>query len=173
MQYDGTVVRRWRTTPLWGVASTAPYGHDGASLTLDDAIRRHGGEARPARDAYDAMPRRAQRELLAFLETLTLYQTDQVPCDVNGDGAIEEHFLVAGQDTGLERLNPEWLFRRPGRIEGPVVNPRGETLVSFALMNIREAYELDQPLLRDADGDTFPDVIDAAPQHAGFRDGVE
>src|SRR5262249_48381560 len=44
MQFDGTVITKWRTLPLWGVGTTAPYGHDGASLSLDAAIRRHGGE---------------------------------------------------------------------------------------------------------------------------------
>ena len=33
MQFDGSVIRKWRTPPLWGVGTTAPYGHDGASLT--------------------------------------------------------------------------------------------------------------------------------------------
>ena len=33
------------TTALWGVGSTAPYGHDGRSMTLKDVILRHGGEA--------------------------------------------------------------------------------------------------------------------------------
>ena len=31
LQFDGTVVRLWRTSPLWGVGTTAPYGHDGAA----------------------------------------------------------------------------------------------------------------------------------------------
>ena len=40
------------TTPLWGVGSTAPYGHDGRSATLEDVILRHGGEAQAERDAF-------------------------------------------------------------------------------------------------------------------------
>ena len=70
--------------------------------------------------------------MIAFLESLVLYQTEQVPCDVDGDGKISEHFMVAGMDTGVERLNPEWLFKVPGKIEGPVT-VRGNRLVSFAL----------------------------------------
>ena len=46
-----------------------------------------------------------------------LYSVDDLPCDVDGDGMISEHFIVAGQDTGIERLNPEWLFKVPGRID--------------------------------------------------------
>jgi hypothetical protein len=173
MQFDGTLVKQWRTTPLWGVGSTAPYGHDGANLDLDSVIRRHGGEALAYRAAYVALRSRERHDLIEFLNSLVLYQTDQLPCDLNGDGKISEHFMVQGVDTGSERFNPEWLFRVPGKIEGPCVNVRGERIVSFALTNVREAYGLDLPYLKDSDGDGFPDVIDPAPFQAGYRDGVK
>jgi hypothetical protein len=173
MQFDGTLVRRWRTTPLWGVGSTAPYGHDGADLDLDSVIRRHGGEARMSRNVYVALEPSDRRCLIDFLNSLVLYQTDQLPCDLDGDGCISEHFMVQGMDTGRERFNPEWLFRVPGKIEGPCTNVRGDRVVSFALTNVRAAYGLDLPYLKDSDGDGFPDVIDPAPHRAGFRDGVK
>ena len=50
--YDGTIRRQLLTTPLWGVANTAPYGHDGRSMNLQDVILRHGGEAQTARDRF-------------------------------------------------------------------------------------------------------------------------
>jgi hypothetical protein len=173
VQFDGSVVRQWRTTPLWGLGSTAPYGHDGASLDLDAVVRRHGGEAQVSRDAYVALSAHNRRDLLDFLNNLVLYQTDQLPCDLDGDGQISEHFVVQGEDTGLERFNPEWLFRVPGKIEGPIRNVRGEPIVSFALTNVKQAYGLSLPYLKDADGDGFPDVIDPAPYQPGFRDGVK
>jgi hypothetical protein len=173
MQFDGTLVKQWRTTPLWGVGSTAPYGHDGANLDLDSVIRRHGGEAAVSRTAYVTMKPRDRRDLIEFLNNLVLYQTDQLPCDVDGDGRISDHFVVAGIDTGPERFNPEWLFRVPGRIEGPCVNVRGERIVSFALTNVRHAYGLNLPYLKDSDGDGFPDVIDPEPHKPGYRDGVK
>jgi hypothetical protein len=172
MQYDGSLIKKWRTPPLWGVGHTAPYGHDGASLDLHAVIRRHGGEALRSRQAYTALTHQEQRALIAFLESLVLYQTDQLPCDLDGDGKIAEHFLVQKMDTGVERFNPEWLFRVPGKIEGLVRNLHGERITSFALTNVRQAYGLDLPYLRDSDGDGFPDVIDPAPHKAGFRDGV-
>jgi hypothetical protein len=172
MQFDGSVIRKWKTPALWGVGHTAPYGHDGASLDLPSVIRRHGGEALASRQAYTALTEVEQRQVIAFLESLVLYQTDQLPCDLDGDGKIAEHFIVQKRDTGVERFNPEWLFRVPGRIEGPVINVRGERVISHALTNVRAAYGLDLDYLRDSDGDGFPDVIDPAPFKAGFRDGV-
>ncbi len=170
-QFDGSLVRKWRTSPLWGVGTTSPYGHDGASLTLHDVIRRHGGEALAARNAYTALDRKDRRLVVEFLESLVLYQTDRLPCDLDGAGKISEHFMVAGMDTGYERFNPEWLFSAPGKIEGPVLNPNGEQITSFALTNVRQAYGLDLKYLRDSDGDGFPDVIDPAPFWTGYKDG--
>jgi hypothetical protein len=173
VQFDGSVVRRWRTPPLWGVAHSGPYGHDGASLSLDDVIRRHGRQAAASGRAYAALPAADRRAVLDFLEGLVLYPTERVPCDVDGDGKVGDHFTVAGQDTGVERLNPEWLFRVPGRVEGPVVGVRGDRLTSLALTNVREAFGLDLPYLRDSDRDGFPDVIDPAPRRPGYRTGVD
>src|SRR5262249_45974240 len=107
VQFDGSVVRQWKTAPLWGVGTTAPYGHDGASLDLDAVIRRHGGEALSSRQAYVAFGENERRQVVAFLQSLVLYQTDQLSCDIDGDGKITEHFVVQGMDTGIERFNPE------------------------------------------------------------------
>jgi hypothetical protein len=112
-----------------------------------------------------------RRQVICFLQSLVLYQTDQLPCDIDGDGKIAEHFIVQGMDTGLERFNPEWLFRVPGKIEGPIKNSRQEDLVSYALTNVRQAYGLDLTYLKDSDGDGFPDVIDPAPLKKGYKDG--
>src|SRR5205085_9100081 len=42
----------WRTPPLWGVADSAPYFHDGSSPSLQDAILRHEGDAAVVTKAY-------------------------------------------------------------------------------------------------------------------------
>ena len=173
VQFDGTVVRKWRTAPLWGAGSTAPYGHDGASLSLDESIRRHGGEGLDSRKKYAALPAADRSAVLAFLQSLVLYQTDRLPCDVDGDGRISERFSVAGIDTGLERFNPEWLFKTPGRIEGPTTSVKGDRIVSFALTNVADAYGVNLEYLKDADHDGFPDIIDPDPAVRGYCDGVK
>ena len=124
-----------------------------------------------SRNAYRALTDREQEQVRAFLRNLVLYQTDQLPCDLDGDGKVAKHFMVQGMDTGLERFNPEWLFKVPGKIEGPVKNSLGEKVTSFALTNVRAAYGLDLEYLKDSDGDGFPDVIDPAPYKAGYKDG--
>lgn len=60
------------TAELWGIASTAPYGHRGDLTTLDDAIRAHGGEGREARDAYIHSDDKTRSNLIAFLKTLVI-----------------------------------------------------------------------------------------------------
>jgi len=165
LQYDGSTITRFRTTPLWGVGSTAPYGHDGRALTLAAMIRRHGGEADASRRAFFRLGARDRAAVLAFLESLVLYGTDDLPTDLNGDGRIEAHFRVAGKNTGREVFNPEWLFRVPGAIEGPVIGPDGRRVTSRALVNLRAAYGLDLPYSRDRDADGFPDVLGFAPPH--------
>ncbi|HEY9869824.1 MAG TPA: di-heme oxidoredictase family protein [Candidatus Obscuribacterales bacterium] len=163
VQFDGSIIKSFRTAPLWGVGSTAPYGHDGASLDLDAVIRRHGGEAQESAQAYAGLPDSDRLALLEFLRGLVLYSVDDLPCDIDGDGQIAERFIVAGQDTGVERLNPEWLFRIPGRIEGEVTNPHGVKVRSFALTNVAEAYGTNLKYLKGSIHQGFPDIRFGSP----------
>lgn len=64
----------FQTAELWGIASTAPYGHRGDLSTLDAVIRAHGGEGRPARDRYVALAPKDRSALIAFLKTLVIPQ---------------------------------------------------------------------------------------------------
>ncbi|NVJ12637.1 hypothetical protein HV826_00475 [Myxococcus sp. AM010] len=63
-------VNELRTPPLWGLAQTAPYLHDGAASTVASAITLHGGEAESSRRAYEALSAPERDALLAFLQTL-------------------------------------------------------------------------------------------------------
>ncbi len=62
----------WRTAPLWGVADSAPYLHDGRASSLDEAIRLHGGEAAATSTRYMKLNRVDRHDLLAFLQSLTV-----------------------------------------------------------------------------------------------------
>ncbi len=59
------------TRPLWGLAETAPYLHDGRAPTVHEAIAYHGGEAAPARDAYLALDEPSRASLRVFLTSLS------------------------------------------------------------------------------------------------------
>lgn len=63
-------LQEWRTPPLWGVASSAPYLHDGRAETLEDAITLHGGEAEFSINLYRKLDSRSRSRLIGFLETL-------------------------------------------------------------------------------------------------------
>ncbi len=171
--FGGNLNRLWRTAPLWGVGSGFPWGHDGQSLTLEDAILRHGGEARASRHAFSRAKSKDKEALLGFLRKLVLYDIETLPADINGDGKISRHHVVAGMNTGMERFNAEWLFRTPLQIQGPFTNTDGVTIRSSAGTNITEAYGEDLMLRRDSDSDGWPDVWDAAPGVAGYKDGVQ
>lgn len=58
------------TRPLWGLADTGPYLHDGRAPTVHDAIKWHGGDALPARDMYLGLDKHERDELLVFLLSL-------------------------------------------------------------------------------------------------------
>mgnify|MGYP000609924765 CR=1 FL=1 len=60
------------TTELWGVGSTAPYGHRGDLTTLAEVITAHGGAARASRDAWLALEEHERGELVAFLRSLVI-----------------------------------------------------------------------------------------------------
>ena len=74
-RFDGGMTTRFRTPPLWGVGTSAPYGHDGASLDLPAVIERHAGEATAAAMAYAALTHSEQADFLAFLRGLVLPQS--------------------------------------------------------------------------------------------------
>jgi hypothetical protein len=82
INYDGTLQRQFLTTPLWGVGSTGPYGHDGRSPTLQDVIRRHGGEAQTARNRFVNLSLADQEKIIAFLNFLVLFPPDDTPSNL-------------------------------------------------------------------------------------------
>ena len=70
--FDGgsTSPSEWRTPPLWGVADSAPYLHDGRAATLAEAIKLHAGQAASSANRFAGLSDVQQEELIAFLNTL-------------------------------------------------------------------------------------------------------
>jgi CxxC motif-containing protein (DUF1111 family) len=60
----------WRTPPLWGVADSAPYMHDGRATTLEDAIRLHTGQGAASATRFNKLNPTEQVQLVTFLKTL-------------------------------------------------------------------------------------------------------
>lgn len=81
--YDGTIRTQFITTPLWGVGSTAPYGHDGRSVNLHEVILRHGGEALASRNAFLKLPSNSQQAMIAFLNRLVLFPPDDTASNLD------------------------------------------------------------------------------------------
>jgi len=88
--YDGTMRTMFMTEPLWGVGSTAPYGHDGRSVNLTEVILRHGGEALHSRNAFASLSRYKQQDIIAFLNSLIIFPPDDTASNLDpGDpGAL-------------------------------------------------------------------------------------
>jgi CxxC motif-containing protein (DUF1111 family) len=62
--------QEWRTPPLWGVADSGPWLHDGRAGSLDAAIRLHGGEGAAAARKFTGLRQKDRDRLLAFLKSL-------------------------------------------------------------------------------------------------------
>jgi CxxC motif-containing protein (DUF1111 family) len=67
---DGPGPGEWRTPPLWGVADSAPYLHDGRAPTLEKAIELHGGQAARSARQFAVLSKSEQAEVIEFLKTL-------------------------------------------------------------------------------------------------------
>ena len=61
---------RVRTAPLWGVRSRDRLMHDGESLTRNEAILRHAGEAASVINNYNSLSNTQKNQLITFLNSL-------------------------------------------------------------------------------------------------------
>jgi len=59
-----------RTAPLWGLRLRSRLMHDGSSVELGDAIRRHQGEAEKVTERFSKLKPAEKSALLAFLQSL-------------------------------------------------------------------------------------------------------
>ena len=59
-----------RTEPLWGLRMRPRFMHDLRSLTLQNAIERHRGEAEHVFRDFQRLTEPEKKQLISFLETL-------------------------------------------------------------------------------------------------------
>jgi CxxC motif-containing protein (DUF1111 family) len=59
-----------RTVPLWGLRTKARFMHDLQSLSLENAIERHNGEASDTEKHFDELTPRDRAAMLTFLKSL-------------------------------------------------------------------------------------------------------
>jgi di-heme oxidoreductase (putative peroxidase) len=81
--YDGSTQKQFMTRALWGIGSKSSFGHDGRSISLDEVILRHGGEAQPSRDAYANLGRPDSDALQKFLQSLILFPPDDTASNLD------------------------------------------------------------------------------------------
>lgn len=97
--YDGTLQQQFLTRSLWGVGSKSSFGHDGRSISLDDVILRHGGEAQASRDAYAALPEAESEALQRFLRSLILFPPDDTASNLDPGDRTAENFPQFGHGS--------------------------------------------------------------------------
>ena len=71
VQNGGAATRnKVRTQPLWGVRTHDRHMHDGATLTFNESILRHAGEATFVTNNYKGLSTTNQNRLITFLKSL-------------------------------------------------------------------------------------------------------
>jgi len=65
-----STANKLRTRPLWGVRTNDRHMHDGATLTFNEAILRHAGEATFVTNNYIGLNNTQKNQLITFLKSL-------------------------------------------------------------------------------------------------------
>ena len=107
--FDGTIRKEFLTTPLWGVGSTSPYGHDGRSINLLEVTLRHGGDAQAVRDAFARLSLVNQEKIIAFLNTQVLFPPDDTASTLDPGDRSAFNFPQFGHGS----INLTALFNNP------------------------------------------------------------
>src|SRR5262249_16034881 len=106
----GTLRTQFLTKPLWGIGTSAPFGHDGRSISLTEVILRHGGEAQAARDAFASLSALQQEDLITFLRSLILFPPDDTASNVDPGNRSAPNFPQFGHGS----IKLTVLFNYPG-----------------------------------------------------------
>jgi len=111
--YNGTLQKEFLTTALWGVGTTAPYGHDGRSINLREVIKRHGGEAQAASNAFLALSNAQEDLLFSFLNSLIIFPPDDTASTLNPGDPSAPNFPQNGKGS----ISLTVLFNDPSDVE--------------------------------------------------------
>jgi mono/diheme cytochrome c family protein len=111
--YNGTLQKEFLTTALWGVGTTAPYGHDGRSVNLREVIKRHGGEAINARNNFVNLTDANEDHVLNFLSSLIIFPPDDTASNLNPGDPNAPNFPQAGKGS----ISLTVLFNNPNDVE--------------------------------------------------------
>jgi CxxC motif-containing protein (DUF1111 family) len=65
-----STANKLRTVPLWGTRTHSRRMHDGATLTFNESILRHAGEARGVTSNYRSLSGAQQNQIITFLKSL-------------------------------------------------------------------------------------------------------
>jgi hypothetical protein len=107
--FDGGTNTMFLTTALWGVGTTAPYGHDGRSINLNEVILRHGGEAQVSRDRYARLSGEDKSSILDMLNSLILFPPDDTASNLKPENPA----TVGYPQKGHGSIALSVLFRNP------------------------------------------------------------
>ncbi len=111
--FNGTITKEFVTEPLWGAGTTAPYGHDGRSINLNEVILRHGGEGQLARNRYASLSVGQRLLITDAISSLVLFPPDDTASNLNpGD---RTHPLFPQKGHGSIALTV--LFNDPTDVE--------------------------------------------------------
>ncbi len=97
--YDGTLQKQFLTRALWGVHSKVSYGHDGRSISFDEVILRHGGEAQGVHDAYAKLSGPESDALQKFLSSLILFPPDDTASNLDPGNRSAPNFPQFGHGS--------------------------------------------------------------------------
>jgi hypothetical protein len=81
------------TKKLWGFYSEPPFMHNGRCSTITETLLIHGGEAKPARDAYVALSRSDKDCVLEFLKSLQVLPAGSRSLTVDEEGRPRSSYL--------------------------------------------------------------------------------
>ena len=79
LRQDNVPTDQFLTSKLWDAGTSAPYGHRGDCVTLEEAIQHHSGEARVSRRAFDRLLVSEKRDIIGFLRSLRASPTSAAP----------------------------------------------------------------------------------------------